>query len=137
MAGEMQIRVAAAYDLPRIAAIQSTAPEAARWNPQGYLQHSCVVAEIDGLVVAFLATRETTPGEREVLNMAVDPAFRRRGIAKRLLHPALEGEVFLEVRESNAAALGLYRALGFQAAGRRRAYYCDPDEDAIVMRFFS
>jgi ribosomal-protein-alanine N-acetyltransferase len=75
------------------------------------------------------------------LNLAVDPSFRRQGIARRLLDQVLGSapgsEWFLEVRESNIAALNLYKELGFQLSGRREDYYRDPHEAAIVMRFFS
>lgn len=137
MLDDLSICLATAKDLVRIAAIQSAAPEAAHWNAADYLGQSCFVAKTNEVVVGFLVTRETAPGETEILNMAVDPAFRRRGIGRRLLEPILRGEVFLEVRESNTGAQALYISLGFQVAGRRRRYYTDPPEDAIVMRFFS
>jgi ribosomal-protein-alanine N-acetyltransferase len=72
--------------------------------------------------------------EVEVLNLAVDPAFRRQGIGTRLLLSIASRHVFLEVRESNEGALRLYRKLGFQEVGRREKYYDDPEETAIVMR---
>ena len=91
-------------------------------------------------VAGFLASWETGPGEREILNLAVAPSARRRGVALRLLEQELErgqGSWFLEVRESNTAAIRLYRTLGFQPAGRREHYYENPPEAGIVMRFLS
>ena len=126
-----------ARDLPAIERIQKAAPEASQWNPAEYLQHACVVTEAEGAVAGFLVTRETAPGETEILNIAVDPAMRKRGIGKLLLATVLTGEVFLEVRESNANARALYESAGFRMVGRRRGYYDRPPEDAIVMRFFS
>lgn len=77
----------------------------------------------------------------EVLNVAVAPDARRRGLARRLLACAVaaleaEGvrEMFLEVRESNAAALRLYEGAGFGRIGRRKGYYRRPAEDALVLR---
>jgi ribosomal-protein-alanine N-acetyltransferase len=97
------------------------------------------VAEVEGRVVAFLVTRETAPGEREILNLAVTAEFRRHGIARAMLREVLgtPGDWFLEVRESNAAAIALYRAMGFRVAGARPAYYIQPVEPGIVMRFRS
>ena len=68
------------------------------------------------------------------------PAERRRGIARRLLESELSrgrNTWFLEVRESNVAALGLYQSLGFQQVGLREAYYHNPSESGIVMKFIS
>ena len=76
----------------------------------------------------------------EILNLAVDPAKRRLGAGRALAQAALaEGaargaaRAFLEVRESNAAALAFYARLGFSVAGRRPDYYRDPQEAAILM----
>jgi ribosomal-protein-alanine N-acetyltransferase len=78
--------------------------------------------------------------ELHVINVATHPDFRRRGVGRALLQTALERAihdgtrlVLLEVRRSNRAALGLYRAHGFSAMGVRRAYYSDNSEDAIEM----
>jgi ribosomal-protein-alanine N-acetyltransferase len=137
MPDELKLRTAMETDLPEIDRIQRTAPEASQWNPADYLEHTCIVAETDDAVAGFLVTRETAPGETEILNMAVDPAMRQRGIGKKLLAAALGGAVFLEVRDSNAPARALYESVGFRIVGRRRGYYEKPLEDAIVMRFFS
>ena len=74
-----------------------------------------------------------------LMNVAVDPTLRRRGIAEALLHHLFEvaddpGEQYtLEVRTSNGAAIQLYEKHGFHAAGRRRGYYHDNREDAVIM----
>lgn len=80
-------------------------------------------------------------GEGEIANIAVAPSFRRRGIAAVLLDDALGaattlglGSVFLEVRVSNESARELYASRGFAPVGRRRAYYREPLEDALVLR---
>lgn len=79
-------------------------------------------------------------GEAEIYNIACAPAHRRRGFARALLARALEEagrmgleRTILEVRESNTAALGLYRAFGFCDLGRRKNYYTDTGEDALVL----
>ena len=79
-------------------------------------------------------------GELEILNLAVERAARRRGCGGRLLRLALQAgrkmgmqKALLEVREHNVAALALYRACGFVQAGRRRRYYADTGEDALVL----
>jgi len=74
-----------------------------------------------------------------IMNVAVDPGRRREGIASALLTDLLrridgKGERFtLEVRESNTGAIELYERFGFRAAGRRRRYYQDNGEDAVIM----
>ena len=75
-----------------------------------------------------------------VMNVAVDPAYRHRGIATRMLERLFEltrddqrRGYTLEVRISNADAIGLYENLGFVRQGIRRAYYTDNREDALIM----
>lgn len=138
----MPIRAGRTEDLPRIAAIQDAAPEAAHWNPADYLQYRVEVFEEDGRIAGFSAYREVAPGEFELLNLAVSPDFRRRGVGRRLVESLLgkartssSVSVFLEVRESNLAARGFYKSLKFQELGFRPNYYYDPPETAIVMKF--
>jgi ribosomal-protein-alanine N-acetyltransferase len=122
-------------DLPAVLKIQRDSGEAAQWSPSEFL-----VAESESQITGFLVTREVAGGEYEVLNIAVMPEFRRRGVAWQLMKHAMgeaPGTYFLEVRESNHAAQQLYRKLGFEQAGVRRKYYSDPEESAIVMRFRS
>jgi ribosomal-protein-alanine N-acetyltransferase len=75
-------------------------------------------------------------------NLLVSPAERRHGVANQLLQALLSRAaqtnseaVFLEVRESNSPARLLYEKSGFQQTGRRKSYYSDPLEDAILYRF--
>ncbi|MGH3078979.1 MAG: ribosomal protein S18-alanine N-acetyltransferase [Gaiellaceae bacterium] len=75
-----------------------------------------------------------------VMNVAVSPTFRRRGIASTLLERLFELTASdprrgytLEVRVSNAEAIRLYERLGFEARGIRRGYYTDNREDALIM----
>ena len=78
--------------------------------------------------------------ELKINNLAIHPLWRRRGLGRRLLKFALglalsEGclEATLEVRPSNGAALAMYAGEGFQTVGRRKRYYSDTHEDALVM----
>ena len=80
-------------------------------------------------------------GELHINNIAVHPAYRRRGVASQLLEEILgrakaRGATagYLEVRASNEAAKALYHRYGFKLIGRRPNYYDHPEEDAIVMR---
>ncbi|HEY2317232.1 MAG TPA: ribosomal protein S18-alanine N-acetyltransferase [Solirubrobacteraceae bacterium] len=73
-----------------------------------------------------------------LMNIAVDPAMRRRGIARALLEQMIERagrdrEYTLEVRTSNAPAIALYERFGFRSAGTRPRYYRDNGEDAVIM----
>jgi ribosomal-protein-alanine acetyltransferase len=134
------IRPAGELDIPELDRIQNSSPEAVLWEPQGYLAYDCLVAELDGRVVGFLVCRILDDKEGEVLSLVVDPPFRRRGIAKRLMLHVLSGSPeswFLEVRQSNSPALILYEKLGFQEISRRPNYYQDTGETAVVMRRFS
>jgi ribosomal-protein-alanine N-acetyltransferase len=80
--------------------------------------------------------------EMHLLNLAVHPAQRRRGIARSLLTAALDQSrahgaavVWLEVRPSNTAALTLYHSFGFEEIGVRPGYYTDNHEDALILAF--
>jgi ribosomal-protein-alanine N-acetyltransferase len=99
----------------------------------------CLVARLGDRVVGYLCLWEIGH-EIHITNLAVHPSFRRRGIGRRLLAPVLDDGrargitlVVLEVRPNNAEALGLYESLGFRVIGRRKGYYFDTGEDALVM----
>jgi ribosomal-protein-alanine acetyltransferase len=136
----IQIRRAGDGDLAEIASIQATASEASQWQAQDYLAFDCRVAMLKGRIAGFVVSRQVADQEREILNVAVHPNFRRLGIASDLLRAEITrhaGIHFLEVRESNAAARQLYERLGFQVVGARPEYYDNPNETGIVMRIFS
>jgi len=136
------LRPAITEDLAALLEIESQSFSEPNWRAREFGLYDTWVAECDGQIAGFLVSRETFAGargsqpEREVLNIAVAPVFRRRGIATLLLRHALaSGAVhFLEVRESNLAAQALYRKLGFIEIGRRAKYYDYPEENAIVMQ---
>jgi ribosomal-protein-alanine N-acetyltransferase len=103
----------------------------------------CWVAELDGKIVGMIVVWLIVE-EAHVATLATHPDFRRQGIGKQLLAHALrqllaEGaqSSFLEVRESNVAAQEMYRKFGYVVSGRRRRYYKDNDEDAILMNLDS
>jgi len=92
-----------------------------------------------GRVVAFVAARVQAQ-DVDIVNVAVDAAERQRGwgglIVRRLLERAVEmgaRTAFLEVRESNLAARRLYEGRGFHETQKRRSFYRDPVEDAVLM----
>ena len=85
---------------------------------------------------AFLVYRRLVD-ETEILNLAVSPEVRRRGVATALVRHLADmhlGDVLLEVRASNTAARALYRSLGFVEQGLRKGYYRDPVDDALLLR---
>ena len=107
---------------------------------QPFLNDHILEERQDGCLWGILAWRSTAPGEREILYLETAPAFRRRGVAKRLLAALVrdwEGTVFLEVRESNHAAIALYQGFGFTVAGKRPEYYYQPAETALVLKYCS
>jgi ribosomal-protein-alanine N-acetyltransferase len=127
-----------------VASLFAGAPEAAHWSVQDLVQLEAVGArvwvEVQGDELAGAVASREVAGEAEILNLAVGAAWRRRGIGGRLMQTALEaarangvGRVFLEVRESNATARAFYQRLGFSQEGRRRNYYSDPPEDALLL----
>ena len=134
------IRRGGADDLDAVAAIQEASPGAARWRVGDYLEQDFRVAIDGNRIVGFLVARTLAADEREILNLAVAPDFRRKGVARALLGSALrgfQGSVFLEVRESNGVAREFYKSLGFKELSKRYGYYDSPPETAIVMKFHS
>ena len=99
----------------------------------------CLGAFEDDRLAGYLITSRYVDAWH-VMNIAVNPAFRRRGIATALLERLFEltddggrRGYTLEVRVSNKGAIKLYERLGFTARGKRRGYYTDNREDALVM----
>jgi ribosomal-protein-alanine N-acetyltransferase len=98
----------------------------------------CLAASIDDALAGYLICSRYDD-VWHLMNVAVDPSRRRRGVASALLAEMLEraghgqGRYTLEVRTSNEGAIDLYRRFGFTAAGMRRRYYQDTGEDALIM----
>ena len=84
---------------------------------------------------------QTVLGWTDIMNVAVSPEHRRKGVAEKLLRELMaqlrEKQcecLTLEVRASNTGAIALYEKLGFQEVGRRKNYYRNPREDALILR---
>ena len=99
----------------------------------------CLVMRDGGVVVGYVCLWEIGD-ELHITNIAVDPTVRRKGIGRTLLRGVLDDArqrglrlVALEVRPSNIEARALYDSFGFRVVGRRRGYYYDTGEDALVM----
>lgn len=100
----------------------------------GFLAHDPARPRMQA--AGFVLAREVA-GEAEILSIGVAPPARKTGLGWRLMQAAMREaahrggeEIFLEVDESNDAAIALYRKLGFAKAGERRAYYQHPDQPA-------
>jgi [ribosomal protein S18]-alanine N-acetyltransferase len=138
----VSIRDAATADIPAILTVEQSTPSAAHWSADQYQTRigdgSVIVAEEEGRICGFLCAH-VVAGEWEIENVVVEEKFRRHGTGAALMRALLNkweaadgAAVLLEVRESNAAAHALYKASGLREVGRRRAYYRDPGEDAIL-----
>ena len=99
-----------------------------------------LVAEEDGQLAGYIGS-QTVMDESDVMNVAVHPDFRRRGIGESLILELInrlkkKGShcLTLEVRASNDPAIALYSKLGFAEVGRRKNYYRNPREDALILR---
>lgn len=155
----MKIRKATADDIASMMSLARASAAAAQWtelqyrdllSPAAKVHRLAIVAEaalevsnpsaLQKGLLGFLITRFLIP-ECELENIVVSPAVRRRGIGKHLLDALLlaaretnSESVFLEVRESNHEARAFYERAGFKLNGRRKSYYFDPPEDAILYR---
>ena len=130
-------------DLPQVLAIEKasfTTPWG-RWaflvelKPPGY----AFVYEEEGRILGYAVMR-IVEDEGHLMNLSVAPPWRKRGIGSDLLRFCIEfclhkgvSSLWLEVRESNEAAISLYQKMGFAVKGRRKSYYQDTGEDALLM----
>lgn len=115
------------------------------WSRQGFAdsvsqENTCYLVAVFNEKVAGYCGFLQVLDEADITNVAVDAAARKNGIGEKMLRELMrQGEVrgvrafTLEVRESNLAALGLYRKLGFQSAGIRKNFYDAPKENAVIM----
>jgi ribosomal-protein-alanine N-acetyltransferase len=117
---------------PRFIVVAKTATAGPAGDP--------VQAQAGGQLYGFIVARNISP-EWEIENIVVLQKARRKGLGRRLLEVLIDSvrrtnseAVFLEVRESNRGARALYERAGFQIAGRRKSYYMQPLEDAILYR---
>lgn len=134
-----------AFDAAAVGEILAGSPEAAAWSAKSLEQLNrrgelgWVIEDGNGKVAGFLVVQAVV-AEAEILNLCVAPGNRRTGLAEALLHAAIAelrrtrvDRLFLEVRESNRAALSFYEKHKFRETGRRPGYYRDPDEAAVLM----
>jgi ribosomal-protein-alanine N-acetyltransferase len=140
----LTVRPLAPADLDAVLSIQSSSPGAAAWLRADYEQvfagdFSGWVAEAEDGIAGFLIARRMAD-EVEILNAAVSRESRRRGIGTLLLREGLAwGEAagarraFLEVRETNFAAILFYERNGFSGVSHRPHYYSDPTESALLL----
>ena len=136
-------------DLEAVAALEARI-YAAPWTIGNFRDalaagYAARLGERDGRIVAY-GVLMLGPGEAQILNLSVIPELRRQGLGRELLRYFVDaarwlhaGQIFLEVRTSNVAAIALYETEGFVAVARRLAYYPGagvdaPREDALVMR---
>jgi ribosomal-protein-alanine N-acetyltransferase len=153
----MRIRRAIPTDIPALIALEKQAATAAHWSPE---QYETVFSSEEPARVAFVIEDSPIADSRvedartqgfivgravsedwEIENIAVAGGARRRGLGTHLLEEFIglargrrAQSVFLEVRESNLAARRLYEKHAFVETGRRKGYYRQPEEDAIVYR---
>ena len=99
-----------------------------------------LVAVEDDVLLGYIGSQSVL-GESDMMNVAVHPDHRRRGVAQALILQLMQDlkaqgnvNLSLEVRASNAPAITLYEKLGFEVAGRRPNYYRHPKEDALIMK---
>jgi ribosomal-protein-alanine N-acetyltransferase len=141
----LEIRTMRSADLPQVMLIELstfTMP----WSEstfRGLLRRrdsDLFVADIKGEIAGY-AVFWAVMDQGELGNVAVDESHRGKGIGTKLIQAVLDSagergvrEIFLEVRKSNTKAQELYKTFGFSEAGRRKNYYLEPLEDALVMK---
>ena len=99
-----------------------------------------LVAVIDTKVVGYVGSQSVID-EADMMNLAVDTAYRRKGVGRQLVNALISNlkdkcvrSLTLEVRISNSSAIALYKDMGFEEVGRRPGYYQKPKEDALILR---
>ena len=149
MSAAVSVRAMREEDVDAVCAIAAALPSAPKWKRENYErairpgalpERIALVAELENGALAGFAIASLVLGDAELETICVAPEAQRGGAGKSLLDrltgKALEhgaGKMQLEVRESNKAALALYHSAGFVESGRRRRYYSDPEEDAILL----
>ncbi len=141
----MEIKAMKEAQVPQIAALERVC-FSDPWSEKSILSElenplSCWLVAMDGERLAGYVGSQTVLGETDMMNLAVDPDYRRKGLGKELILSLIEALrqresrcLTLEVRDSNAPARALYEGLGFQEIGRRKNYYRNPKEDALIYK---
>jgi len=141
-----RVRPATPGDIPALLALERSEPAAAHWSEADYQRLFTEPAGRVTLVIeedriqGFIVARNLGP-EWEIENVVIANPAQRRGLGTRLVQELLDlaqaqgaQGVSLEVRESNRAARALYSKLGFVESGRRKSYYRNPEEDALLYK---
>lgn len=147
----MLIRTATFADVPAICELEEQSATAAHWSEREYDALFAADAPPRRVLVAVNETGDAVTGflialcatdAWEIENVVVAEEERRHGVASGLVRNLMTRaraagatSVLLEMRESNAAARGLYEKHGFRLRGRRRQYYRSPEEDALLWQF--
>jgi len=146
--GAVRVREAGAADVAGVLALERDVAEAPHWAEAVYAEivaesgvRRCLfVAEAEGLLLGF-AVGAVTGDSAELESVAVRGDARRRGVGRALCDAVAEWcrlqgatALELEVRAASAGAIALYGGMGFVPAGRRRGYYREPVDDAVLMR---
>jgi len=146
--GAVRVREAGAADLAGVLALERDVAEAPHWAEGVYreivsgsgIPRRLFVAEAEGLLLGF-AVGVVTGDSAELESVAVRGDARRRGVGRALCDAVAEWcrsqgatALELEVRAASAGAMALYEGLGFVSVGRRREYYREPVDDAVLMR---
>jgi ribosomal-protein-alanine acetyltransferase len=142
----MRVRPGKPEDIPSMVVLERQSPSAAHWSVDSYRQifdrgiavRIVLVMDDEGSIQGFLIARITSE-ECELENIVVASRSQRRGHGSKLMQEFIavaraQGatRVRLEVRESNVAARSLYENNGFTSSGRRKSYFTDPAEDAVL-----
>jgi ribosomal-protein-alanine N-acetyltransferase len=147
MRPHIAIRAAVPADLADVLQIDRNSPTAAHWPESSYRQaieqagRLVLVAEESEEVLGFLVS-STATAEWELENIAVAKLAQRQGVGRALLNALIQrakeagaSEIRQEIRASNLAAQSLGQAVGFVQRGRRKGYYRNPDEDALLFNY--
>lgn len=150
MSLSVEVRPARPEDVATVVVLERAVAGAPHWAEREYtamleqgegagIRRRLIVAERGGGLVGF-AVAKVIGDVGEVESVAVAAAARRNGVGRALCEAVIEwcrderaGTVELEVRAGNDDAIGLYRKLGFAVVGRRKGYYREPVEDALLM----
>ena len=141
----MEIRKMTAREVPQVAELEKLC-FAMPWSEKsvaGELDNPLALwlVAMDGESLAGYVGSQTVMDETDMMNLAVTPQFRRQGVGEALVNALVASLkelgsrcLTLEVRDSNVPARALYAQRGFAEVGRRRGYYRDPREDALILR---
>jgi len=145
----LTIRGLRSEDVPALIEIERASPTVAHWSESEYRkllasdampQRRTLVAVQEAHAVGF-AVAKVVAGEWEIENIVVRANSQRQGIGEQLLSRLIQEakrngarQILLEVRLQNTAARNLYAKCGFSVVGNRRAYYQDPEDDAVLYR---